>query len=157
MSRRRKADKRDIIPDPKFNDRVLSRFINIVMYGGKKSTAEKIVYRALDIASAKLKSKNSLDLFKTALNNVKPGIEVRSRRVGGATYQVPVEVKTKRSQTLALRWLLEASRKRKNKTMSDKLFNELMDASQKKGSAIKKREDTHKMAESNKAFAHYRW
>ena len=105
MSRRRKADKRDIIPDPKFNDRVLSRFINIVMYGGKKSIAEKIVYKALEIASTKLKSKNSLDLFKTALNNVKPGIEVRSRRVGGATYQVPVEVRNERALALAIRWL----------------------------------------------------
>ena len=157
MSRRRKADKRDIIPDPKFNDRVLSRFINIVMYGGKKSTAEKIVYQALDIASAKLKSKNSLDLFKTALNNVKPGIEVRSRRVGGATYQVPVEVKSKRAQALAIRWLVESARKRKDKHMADKIFNELYDAYEKKGAAVKKREDVHKMAESNKAFAHFRW
>ena len=157
MSRRRKADKRDIIPDPKFNDRVLSRFINIVMNDGKKSIAEKIVYQALEIASNKLKAKNSLDLFKTALNNVKPGIEVRSRRVGGATYQVPVEVKSKRAQALALRWLMDATRKRKNKTMSEKLYYELLDASQNKGSAIKKREDTHKMAESNKAFAHFRW
>ena len=157
MSRRRKAEKRDVIPDPKFNDRVLSRFINIVMNDGKKSTAEKIVYNALDIASSKLKIKNTIDLFKNALNNVKPGIEVRSRRVGGATYQVPVEVKTKRSQTLALRWLLSATRKRKSKKMSLSLFHELMDAYQKKGSAIKKREDTHKMAESNKAFAHFRW
>ena len=111
MSRRRKADKRDIIPDPKFNDRVLSRFINIVMYGGKKSTAEKIVYQALEIASTKLKSKNSLDLFKTALNNVKPGIEVRSRRVGGATYQVPVEVRNERALALAIRWIVDASEK----------------------------------------------
>ena len=157
MSRRRKADKRDIIPDPKFNDRVLSRFINIVMNDGKKSIAEKIVYKALEIASNKLKEKNSLDLFKTALNNVKPGIEVRSRRVGGATYQVPVEVKSKRSQALAIRWLIDASRKRKDKKMSDKIFNEIYDAYQNRGSAIKKKEDTHKMAESNKAFAHFRW
>ena len=157
MSRRRKADKRDIIPDPKFNDRVLSRFINIVMYGGKKSIAEKIVYQALEIASQKLKDKNSLDLFKTALNNVKPGIEVRSRRVGGATYQVPVEVKSKRAQALAIRWLVDSARKRKDKNMSDKIFNELYDAYEKKGAAVKKREDVHKMAESNKAFAHFRW
>ena len=157
MSRRRKAEKRDVIPDPKFNDRVLSRFINIVMNDGKKSTAEKIVYNALDIASSKLKIKNPIDLFKNALNNVKPGIEVRSRRVGGATYQVPVEVKSKRSQALALRWLIDASRKRKDKKMSDKIFNEIYDAYQNKGSAIKKKEDTHKMAESNKAFAHFRW
>ena len=157
MSRRRKADKRDIIPDPKFNDRVLSRFINIVMYGGKKSTAEKIVYQALDIASAKLKSKNSLDLFKTALNNVKPGIEVRSRRVGGATYQVPVEVRNERALALAIRWIVDASRKRSEKSMTHRLAQELIDANENKGSAIKKREDTHKMAEANRAFAHYRW
>ena len=157
MSRRRKADKRDIIPDPKFNDRVLSRFINIVMYGGKKSTAEKIVYQALDIASAKLKSKNSLDLFKTALNNVKPGIEVRSRRVGGATYQVPVEVRNERALALAIRWIVDASRKRSEKSMTHRLDQELIDANENKGASIKKREDTHKMAEANRAFAHYRW
>ena len=157
MSRRRKAEKRDVIPDPKYNDRVLSRFINIVMFDGKKSTAEKIVYDALNIASSKLKVKNPIDLFKNALSNVKPGIEVRSRRVGGATYQVPVEVKPKRSQALALRWLIDASRKRKDKKMSDKIFNEIFDAYQNRGSAIKKKEDTHKMAESNKAFAHFRW
>ncbi len=157
MSRRRKADKRDIIPDPKFNDRVLSRFINIVMYGGKKSTAEKIVYQALDIASEKLKSKNSLDLFKTALNNVKPGIEVRSRRVGGATYQVPVEVRNERALALAIRWIVDASRKRSEKSMTHRLAHELIDANENKGASIKKREDTHKMAEANRAFAHYRW
>ena len=157
MSRRRKADRRDIIPDPKFNDRVLSRFINIVMYGGKKSTAEKIVYQALDIASAKLKSKNSLDLFKTALNNVKPGIEVRSRRVGGATYQVPVEVRNERALALAIRWIVDASRKRSEKSMTHRLAQELVDANENKGASIKKREDTHKMAEANRAFAHYRW
>jgi len=157
MSRRRKADKRDIIPDPKFNDRVLSRFINIVMYGGKKSTAEKIVYQALDIASEKLKSKNSLDLFKTALNNVKPGIEVRSRRVGGATYQVPVEVRNERALALAIRWIVDASRKRSEKSMTHRLAQELIDANENKGASIKKREDTHKMAEANRAFAHYRW
>ena len=156
MSRRRKADKRDIIPDPKFNDRVLSRFINIVMYGGKKSTAEKIVYDAID----KLKSKSKdepINVFNEAINNIKPTVEVRSRRVGGATYQVPVEVKSKRSQALALRWLIDASRKRKDKKMSDKIFSEIFDAYQNRGSAIKKKEDTHKMAESNKAFAHFRW
>ncbi len=157
MSRRRKADKRDIIPDPKFNDRVLSRFINIVMYGGKKSTAEKIVYQALEIASSKLKSKNSLDLFKTALNNVKPGIEVRSRRVGGATYQVPVEVRNERALALAIRWIVDASRKRSEKSMTHRLAQELIDANENKGASIKKREDTHKMAEANRAFAHYRW
>ena len=157
MSRRRKVDKRDIIPDPKFNDRVLSRFINIVMYGGKKSTAEKIVYEALEIASTKLKSKNSLDLFKTALNNVKPGIEVRSRRVGGATYQVPVEVRNERALALAIRWIVDASRKRSEKSMTHRLAQELIDANENKGASIKKREDTHKMAEANRAFAHYRW
>ena len=157
MSRRRKADKRDIIPDPKFNDRVLSRFINIVMYGGKKSTAEKIVYEALEIASTKLKSKNSLDLFKTALNNVKPGIEVRSRRVGGATYQVPVEVRNERALALAIRRIVDASRKRSEKSMTHRLAQELIDANENKGASIKKREDTHKMAEANRAFAHYRW
>ena len=157
MSRRRKAEKRDIIPDTKFKDKILSKFINIVMYDGKKSKSEKIVYDALDIAAKKLKIERPIDLFRNALNNVKPGIEVRSRRVGGATYQVPVEVKSKRSQALALRWIIDASRKRKDKKMSDKLFNEIYDAYQNKGSAIKKKEDTHKMAESNKAFAHYRW
>ena len=126
------------------------------MFDGKKSTAEKIVYTTFDQIKKKTKE-DPIKVFNEAINNVRPNLEVRSRRVGGATYQVPVEVKNKRSQTLALRWLLDASRKRKNKTMSDKLFNELMDAYQKKGSAIKKREDTHKMAESNKAFAHYRW
>jgi len=157
MSRRRKADKRDIIPDPKFNDRVLSRFINIVMNDGKKSIAEKIVYQALEIASDKLKVKNSLDLFKTALNNVKPGIEVRSRRVGGATYQVPVEVRNERALALAIRWIVDASRKRSEKSMTYRLAQELVDANENKGASIKKREDTHKMAEANRAFAHYRW
>ena len=157
MSRRRKADKRDIIPDPKFNDRVLSRFINIVMNDGKKSIAEKIVYQALEIASDKLKVKNSLDLFKTALNNVKPGIEVRSRRVGGATYQVPVEVRNERALALAIRWIVDSSRKRSEKSMTHRLAQELVDANENKGASIKKREDTHKMAEANKAFAHYRY
>jgi small subunit ribosomal protein S7 len=157
MSRRRKADKRDIIPDPKFNDRVLSRFINIVMNDGKKSIAEKIVYQALEIASNKLKEKNSLDLFKTALNNVKPGIEVRSRRVGGATYQVPVEVRNERALALAIRWIVDSSRKRSEKSMTYRLAQELIDANENKGASIKKREDTHKMAEANRAFAHYRW
>ena len=156
MSRRHSAEKRLVLPDAKFGDVVLTKFMNSLMLHGKKSIAEGIVYGALEKVEDKLK-KAAVDLFHEALENIKPSIEVRSRRVGGATYQVPVEVKTKRSQTLALRWLLDATRKRKNKTMSDKLMNELMDASQKKGSAIKKREDTHKMAESNKAFAHFRW
>ena len=139
MSRRRKADKRDIIPDPKFNDRVLSRFINIVMNDGKKSITEKIVYQALEIASDKLKVKNSLDLFKTALNNVKPGIEVRSRRVGGATYQVPVEVRNERALALAIRWIVDASRKRSEKSMTHRLAQELVDANENKGASIKKK------------------
>ena len=157
MSRRRKADKREIIPDTKFNDKVLSKFINIVMYDGKKSKSEKIVYDALDIASKKLKVSKPIDLFKTALNNVKPGIEVRSRRVGGATYQVPVEVRNERAQALANRWIVDASRKRSEKSMVDRLAQELADAHENKGTSIKKREDTHKMAEANRAFAHYRW
>ena len=157
MSRRRKAEKRDVIPYPKYNDRVLSRFINIVMFDGKKSTAEKIVYDALNIASSKLKVKNPIDLFKTALSNVKPGIEVRSRRVGGATYQVPVEVRNDRAQALAIRWIVDASRKRNEKSMVDRLAQELADANEKKGASVKKKEDMHRMAEANKAFAHFRF
>ena len=157
MSRRRKAEKREIIPDTKFNDKVLSKFINIVMYDGKKSKSEQIVYNALDIASKKLKISQPLELFKTALNNVKPGIEVRSRRVGGATYQVPVEVRNDRAQALAIRWIVDASRKRNEKSMVDRLAHELADAHENKGTSVKKREDTHKMAEANRAFAHYRW
>tara|TARA_Y100000590_G_scaffold432156_1_gene547864 strand:- start:197 stop:667 length:471 start_codon:yes stop_codon:yes gene_type:complete len=156
MSRKKRAPKRIFYPDSKYQSTVLSKFINFIMYDGKKTTAEKIIYNALDQIKNKTKD-DPIKVFNDAINNIRPNLEVRSRRVGGATYQVPVEVKTKRSQTLALRWLLEATRKRKNKNMSEKLFNELMDASQNKGSAIKKREDTHKMAESNKAFAHYRW
>jgi len=156
MSRKKQAPKRIFYPDPKYDSLVLAKFINFVMYDGKKTTSEKIIYSALDKIKEKTKE-DPIKVFNEAISNIRPNLEVRSRRVGGATYQVPQEVKTKRSQTLALRWLLDASRKRKNKTMSDKLFNELMDASQNKGSAIKKREDTHKMAESNKAFAHFRW
>ena len=156
MSRKTKAPKRIFYPESKYQSLVLSKFINFVMYDGKKATAENIIYTALDLIKNKTKE-DPIKVFNEAINNIRPNLEVRSRRVGGATYQVPVDVKTKRSQTLALRWLLEATRKRKNKTMSEKLFNELMDASQKKGNAIKKREDTHKMAESNKAFAHFRW
>ena len=156
MSRKKQAPKRIFYPDSKYNSLVLAKFINFVMYDGKKSTSEKVIYEALEKIKDKTKE-DPIKIFDSAIANIRPNLEVRSRRIGGATYQVPQEVKSKRSQTLALRWLLEASRKRKNKTMSDKLFNELMDASQKKGSAIKKREDTHKMAESNKAFAHYRW
>ena len=156
MSRKKKAPKRIFYPDPKYGSLVLAKFINFVMYDGLKATSEKIIYKALDKIKEKTKD-DPIKIFNSAISNIRPNLEVRSRRVGGATYQVPVEVKTKRSQTLALRWLLEATRKRKNKSMSDKLLNELIDASQNKGSAIKKREDTHKMAESNKAFAHYRW
>ena len=156
MSRKKKAPKRIFYPDPKYKSQILAKFINIIMYDGKKATAEKIIYNTFDGIKNKTKE-DPLKIFNDAISNIRQNLEVRSRRVGGATYQVPVEVKTSRSQTLALRWLLEATRKRKNKTMSDKLFNEIMDASQNKGSAIKKREDTHKMAESNKAFAHYRW
>ena len=156
MSRKRKAPIRKIYPDPKYGSVVISKFINSIMYDGKRSRAEKILYTALD----KLKEKSKEDpvkIFNSAISNVKPNLEVRSRRVGGATYQVPVEVKSTRSQALALRWLMDATRKRKNKTMADKLYAEILDASQNKGSAIKKREDTHKMAEANKAFAHFRW
>ena len=156
MSRKKRAPKRIFYPEAKYRSLVLAKFINFVMYDGKKTTAEKIIYTALDQIQKKTKE-DPIKVFNNAVNNIRPNLEVISRRVGGATYQVPVEVKTKRSQTLALKWLLEASRKRKNKTMSDKIFNELMDASQRKGAAIKKREDTHRMAESNKAFAHYRW
>ena len=156
MSRKNRAPKRKFYPDPKYGSQVLSKFINFVMYDGKKSAAEKIIYTALDQIKNKTKE-DPIKVFNEAINNIRPNLEVRSRRVGGATYQVPVEVKTKRSQTLALRWLRDSARKRKNKIMSDRLFNELMDAYQKKGAAIKKREDAHKMAESNKAFAHYRW
>ena len=156
MSRKSRAPKRIFYPEAKYQSFVLSKFINFVMYDGKKTAAEKIIYNALDKIKEKTKE-DPIKIFDEAIGNIRPNLEVRSRRVGGATYQVPQEVKTKRSQTLALRWLLEASRKRKNKTMSDKLFNELIDASQRKGAAMKKREDTHKMAESNKAFAHYRW
>jgi len=156
MSRKSSAPKRKFDPDYKYNSLILSKFINFVMYDGKKSVAEKIIYGALNQIKEKTKD-DPIKIFNEAINNIRPNLEVRSRRVGGATYQVPVEVKTKRSQTLALRWLLEATKKRKNKSMSEKLFYELMDAYQRKGSAIKKREDTHKMAESNKAFAHYRW
>ena len=156
MSRKNKAPKRIFYPDAKYGSTILAKFTNFIMYDGKKSVAEKIIYDALEKIKEKTKQ-DPIKIFNDAINNIRPNLEVRSRRVGGATYQVPVEVKIKRSQTLALRWLLEASRKRKNKNMSDKLFNELMDASQNKGPAIRKREETHKMAESNKAFAHYRW
>ena len=156
MSRKKQAPKRIMYADAKYQSLILTKFINFIMYDGKRSVAEKIIYTALEKIKEKTKQ-DPIKVFNDAISNVRPNLEVRSRRVAGATYQVPVEVKSKRSQTLALRWILEASRKRKNKTMSDKLFYELVDASQGKGSSIKKREDTHKMAESNRAFAHYRW
>ena len=156
MSRKRRAPKRIFYPDAKYGSLVLAKFINFIMYDGRKDTAEKIIYSTLNKIKEKTKN-DPIKIFNEAIENIRPNLEVRSRRVGGATYQVPVEVKSKRSQALALRWIIEASRKRKNKTMSEKLFYELMDASQNKGLAIKKREDTHKMAESNKAFAHFRW
>jgi len=156
MSRKKQAPKRIFYPETKYSSLVLAKFINFVMYDGKKETSEKIIYDALEKIRNKTKD-DPIKIFNEAIANIRPNLEVRSRRVGGATYQVPQEVNTKRSQTLALRWLLEATRKRKNKSMSDKLFSELMDASQKKGAAMKKRENTHRMAESNKAFAHYRW
>ena len=156
MSRKKSQPKKDIVPDPKFNSTIIPKLINNLMYDGKRGIASKIVYDAIE--KIKTKSKDEpINISNEAINNIKPTVEVRSRRVGGATYQVPVEVRPKRSQALALRWLIDASRKRKDKTMSDKLFNEIFDAYNNKGSSIKKKEDTHKMAESNKAFAHYRW
>ena len=156
MSRKRKAPKKIPVIDPKYKSVIIPKLINSIMYDGKKISAEKIVYEAIEKIKSKTKDE-PITIFNDAFNNVRPTVEVRSRRVGGATYQVPVEVKPKRSQALALRWIVDASRKRKDKKMSDKLFNEIYDAYQNKGSAIKKKEDTHKMAESNRAFAHFRW
>ncbi|MGB1360997.1 MAG: 30S ribosomal protein S7 [Alphaproteobacteria bacterium] len=156
MSRRHRAEKRKILPDAKFGDVVISKFINAVMMGGNKAVAEKIVYGAFDIVEAKSK-KDPVEFFREALVNIKPDLEVRSRRVGGATYQVPVEVRADRAQALAFRWIIEASRKRSEKNMIDKLSGELLDAAESRGASVKKREDTHKMAEANRAFAHYRW
>ena len=156
MSRKNKAPRKILLVDSKYKSTIIPKLINSIMNDGKKTIAEKIIYDAIE----KIKSKSKeepINIFNEAINNLRPTVEVRSRRVGGATYQVPVEVKTKRSHALALRWLVEASRKRKDKQMSDKIFNEIYDAYQNKGSAIKKKEDTHKMAEANKAFAHYRW
>jgi small subunit ribosomal protein S7 len=156
MSRRHRAEKREIIEDAKFGDLVLTKFMNSIMYEGKKSTAEAIVYGAFDIIESKLKTE-PLPVFKQALENVAPAIEVRSRRVGGATYQVPVEVRNERRQALAIRWIITAARGRNDKTMIDRLSAELIDASNNRGNAVKKREDTHRMAEANRAFSHYRW
>lgn len=156
MSRRRAAVKREVLPDAKFGDFVLAKFINSLMYEGKKSIAETIVYSALDSIQGK-GGKNALELFHEAMTNVKPAMEVRSRRVGGATYQVPTEVRPDRAQALAIRWLITYSRKRSEKTMMEKLSAEILDASNGRGSSVKKREESHKMAEANRAFAHYRW
>jgi len=156
MSRRHRAEKREILPDPKFGNVVVTKFMNSVMYEGKKSVAESIVYGALDIIEGKTKQ-NPVGVFQQALDNVMPAIEVRSRRVGGATYQVPVEVRTDRRQALGIRWLISAARERNEKTMTERLSAELLDASNNRGNAVKKREDTHRMAEANRAFSHYRW
>jgi len=156
MSRKKSAPKKIPIVDSKYKSTIIPKLINSIMYDGKKTIAEKIVYDALEKIKSKTKDE-PINIFNDAIKNVRPSVEVRSRRVGGATYQVPVEVKSKRSQALALRWLIDASRKRKDKKMSDKIFNEIYDAYQNRGSAIKKKEDMHKMAESNKAFAHFRW
>ena len=156
MSRRHRADKREIIPDPKFGDNVLTKFMNSIMKEGKKSAAERIVYGALDQMEEKAKQ-NPVELFHQALQNVMPALEVRSRRVGGATYQVPVEVRLDRRQALAIRWIISAARGRNENTMVERLSGELLDAVNNRGSAVKKREDTHRMAEANRAFSHYRW
>lgn len=159
MSRRHRAEKRQILPDPKFSDLVLGKFMNVLMLDGKKSVTESIVYGALDkiVKNMKGAAESAIELFHKALNNVRPHLEVRSRRVGGATYQVPVDVRPDRGIALAMRWIIKAARLRSEKTMIDRLAGELMDAINNRGGAIKKREDTHRMAEANRAFAHYRW
>ena len=156
MSRRRRPEKRVILPDPKFKDLVLSKFMNNLMLDGKKSTAERIVYGALEVVETKSKA-DPVQMFHDALNNIKPQVEVRSRRVGGATYQVPVEVRPERAQALAIRWLINAARGRPETTMAARLSGELMDAANNRGNAVKKREDAHRMADANRAFSHYRW
>jgi small subunit ribosomal protein S7 len=156
MARRRAAEKREILPDPKYGDQVLTKFMNAVMLDGKKSVAERIVYGAMDKMQARA-SRDPVEMFHAALDNVKPTLEVRSRRVGGATYQVPIEVRPSRRLTLAIRWIIEVARKRSEKTMVDRLAAELMDAANARGAAFKKREDTLRMAEANRAFSHYRW
>ena len=156
MSRRRAAERREVLPDAKYGDMVVTKFMNCLMYDGKKSVAEQIVYGAFEKIEGRAKS-DPLRLFHDALDNVKPAVEVRSRRVGGATYQVPVEVRPERAQALAIRWLIEHARKRSENTMVDRLSAELLDAANNRGSAVKKREDTHRMAEANRAFSHYRW
>jgi small subunit ribosomal protein S7 len=156
MARRRRAERREIVPDAKYSDLVLAKFMNSLMYAGKKAAAEHIVYGAFDAMQSKTKQ-DPLQLFHDALRNVSPALEVRSRRVGGATYQVPIEVRTDRSRALAIRWIINAARSRNEPTMTGRLSGELMDAANNRGSAVKKREDTHKMAEANRAFSHYRW
>ena len=156
MPRRREVPKREILPDPKFGSETLAKFVNVVMKSGKKSVAERIVYGALDVVAERSK-KDSLEIFEQALDNVSPLVEVKSRRVGGATYQVPVEVRPSRRMALAMRWLTDAARARGEKSMGLRLAGEILDASESRGSAVKKREDTHRMAEANKAFSHYRW
>ncbi|MEA2936316.1 MAG: small subunit ribosomal protein [Variibacter sp.] len=156
MSRRHRAEKREVLPDPKFGNVVVTKFMNSIMYAGKKSVAEQIVYGALDLIENKGKQ-NPVGVFQQALDNVMPTVEVRSRRVGGATYQVPVEVRIERRQALGIRWLITAARERNEKTMTERLSAELLDASNSRGNAVKKREDTHRMAEANRAFSHYRW
>lgn len=156
MARRRDIPRREILPDPKFGDVTLAKFINVLMLDGKKSVAERIVYGALDQVAAKSRE-NALELFNRALDNVRPAVEVKSRRVGGATYQVPVEVRPRRRTALAMRWLVDAARKRGEKSMGARLAGEVLDAAESRGTAVKKREDTHRMAEANKAFSHYRW
>ncbi len=156
MSRRHRAEKREVLPDPKYRDAVLTKFMNSLMFDGKKSVAERIVYGAFDIVEAKMKTE-PLKVFHEALDNIKPAIEVRSRRVGGATYQVPIEVRQDRAQALAIRWMITATRARAERTMAQRLSGELMEAADNRGAAVKKREDTHRMAEANRAFSHYRW
>ena len=156
MSRRHAAEKREILPDAKYGDRVLTKFMNNLMHDGKKSVAESIVYGAMDRVESRLK-KSPIEVFHEALDNIKPSVEVRSRRVGGATYQVPVEVRPERREALAIRWLITASRGRNENTMEERLAGELLDAVNGRGTAVKKREDTHKMADANRAFSHYRW
>ena len=156
MSRRHSAEKREILPDPKFGDLVVSKFMNCLMYAGKKSVTEGIVYGAFETIQKK-SGQDPIRIFHDALTNVKPQLEVRSRRVGGATYQVPVEVRTSRRQALGIRWIISAARERNEKTMTERLSGELLDASNNRGNAVKKREDTHRMAEGNRAFSHYRW
>tara|TARA_B100000575_G_C22895051_1_gene520654 strand:- start:167 stop:637 length:471 start_codon:yes stop_codon:yes gene_type:complete len=156
MSRRRAAEKRTILPDHKYKDLILAKFINRIMLDGKKSVSERIVYGAFDIVSKKT-DKTPIDFFHEALGNVKPALEVRSRRVGGATYQVPMEVRPRRAQALAMKWIVESALKRNEKTMRERIANEMLDAINNKGNAVKKREETHKMAEANRAFSHFRW